>query len=203
LSRGAEASGRPDARAEPLDGDRYDPRSQEGEERAMNWTELLKGEVEQTYRAAEGLMRKVEPKDLAWRPPTGSNWMTTGQLLEHMTTACGACCQGFVTGDWGMPADASEDDMLPAAERMPAAKSVGDAIAALARDKETALRMIETSGESALASKAVSAPWDPTPRPLGRQFLHMVGHLGQHKAQLFYYLKTQGKPVHTGDLYGA
>jgi hypothetical protein len=30
----------------------------------------------------------------------------------------------------------------------------------------------------------------------------MIGHLAQHKAQLFYYLKLQGKPVHTGHLYG-
>jgi hypothetical protein len=168
----------------------------------MNWTDLLKAEVDQTYGAAEGLMRKVEPKDLAWKPPTGSNWMTTAQLLEHMTTACGACCKGFVTGDWGMPPDASPDDMLPGAEKMPAAKSVADAIAALRRDKATAVEMIERSGEAALGAKQVPAPWDPTPRPLGRQFLHMVGHLGQHKAQLFYYLKLQGKPVHTGDLYG-
>jgi hypothetical protein len=30
----------------------------------------------------------------------------------------------------------------------------------------------------------------------------MLGHLTQHKGQLFYYLKLQGKPVNTGDLWG-
>ena len=29
-----------------------------------------------------------------------------------------------------------------------------------------------------------------------------VDHLKEHKAQLFYYLKLQGKPVHTGNLWG-
>jgi hypothetical protein len=29
-----------------------------------------------------------------------------------------------------------------------------------------------------------------------------VQHLAQHKGHLFYYLKLQGKPVHTGDLWG-
>jgi hypothetical protein len=30
----------------------------------------------------------------------------------------------------------------------------------------------------------------------------MVGHLAQHKGQLFYYLKLQGKPVNTAHLWG-
>jgi len=30
----------------------------------------------------------------------------------------------------------------------------------------------------------------------------MIGHLATHKAQLFYYLKLQGKPVNTGHLWG-
>jgi hypothetical protein len=38
---------------------------------------------------------------------------------------------------------------------------------------------------------------------LGQRLLQMVAHLAQHKAQLFYYLKLQGKPVHTGHLWGA
>jgi hypothetical protein len=168
----------------------------------VNWTELLKGEVEQTYGAAEGLVRMVGKGDLGWKPKDGANWMTTGQLLDHITSACGACCRGFVTGDWGMPADASPEEMLPPVEKLKSVKSVDEALEGLAKDKKTALEMIDRAGEAALATQEVAAPWDPTPRPLGRQFLHMVGHLGQHKGQLFYYLKLQGKPVHTGHLYG-
>jgi len=37
---------------------------------------------------------------------------------------------------------------------------------------------------------------------LGQRLLQMAYHLGSHKAQLFYYLKLQGVPVHTGHLWG-
>jgi hypothetical protein len=168
----------------------------------MNWTDLLKTEIEGTYHAAEGLLALVDEKKLGWKPGTGTNWMTTGQLLKHMETACGACCKGFVTGDWGMPQDASMEDMLPTADKMPAVKSVAETRKALEADKKLAMQMVVEAGEKELAGKLVSAPWDPTPQPLGRQFLHMIGHLGTHKAQLFYYLKLQGQPVHTGNLYG-
>jgi len=168
----------------------------------MNWTDLLKTEIENTYRATEGLLGLVEDKNIHWKPATGSNWMTTGQLLKHIETACGACCAGFVTGEWGMPADAKPEDMLPPAAKLPAAKSVAETKKALAADKKLALQMVVEAGEKSLGAKKVAAPWDPTEKLLGEQLLHMVGHLGTHKAQLFYYLKLQGKPVHTGNLYG-
>jgi hypothetical protein len=168
----------------------------------MNWTDLLKREIEATYHATDGLLGLVEDKSLSWKPATGSNWMTTGQLLKHITTACGACCRGFVTGEWGMPADAKPEDMLPTADKMPAAKTVAETKKELATDKKMALAMVAEAGEKNLGTKKVAAPWDPTERLLGEQLLHMVGHLGAHKSQLFYYLKLQGKPVNTMNLYG-
>ncbi|MCK6459892.1 MAG: DinB family protein [Planctomycetes bacterium] len=168
----------------------------------MNWTELLKTRIEDVYHATEGLIGLVDDKSLGWKPATGSNWMTTGQLLKHVETACGHCCKGFVTGDWGMPADATAEDMLPSADKMPATKSVAETRKALAADKKLALQMVVEAGEKSLGGKKVAAPWDPTERLLGEQFLSMIGHLATHKAQLFYYLKLQGKPVHTGNLYG-
>ena len=164
----------------------------------MNWTDLLKTRIEDTYRATEGLVGLVEDKSLNWKPATGSNWMTTGQLLKHIETACGACCAGFVTGDWSM----AGEDMAPTAEKMPATKSVAETKKAIAADKQLALKMVVEAGDKTLGGKKVAAPWDPTERLLGEQFLSMVGHLNTHKAQLFYYLKLQGKPVHTGHLYG-
>ena len=169
---------------------------------AHDWTSLIKSEIESTYHATEGLMKMVDPTSLAWKPATGSNWMTTGQLLDHLTNACGACMKGFVTGDWGIPADAPPEAMLPPAEKLPAVTSVADAQAKLAADKQVALAMLAKAGEKDLAGKSVDAPWDPTKKPLGLQMLHMVNHLQQHKGQLFYYLKLQGKPVHTGSLWG-
>jgi hypothetical protein len=168
----------------------------------MNWTKLLEGEIEGTYRATDGLMQLCEGLPLAWKPATGSNWMTTGQLLHHLTNACGQCCRGFVTGDWGMPKDAKPEDMTPPAEKMPSVASVAEARRLLADDKSVALRMVREVGEKDLDGKMVGAPWNPKPQPLGLQFLQMTQHLASHKSQLFYYLKLQGKPVHTGSLWG-
>jgi hypothetical protein len=168
----------------------------------MSWTDTIEKEMEGNYRAAEGLFKMVDKDKLNWKPATGSNWMTTGQLMQHITEACGMCCKGFVTGDWGMPADAPAESMLPPAEKMASVKSVDDALQKLAADKKTAFEMVKKVGEKNLATQMVAAPWNPEERPIGHQFLQMAGHLGTHKAQLFYYLKLQGKPVHTGTLYG-
>ncbi len=59
----------------------------------MEWTHLLKEEAKLPYRTAEGLMRLVEDKELSWKPASGSNWLTTGQLLFHLSSACGAGCR--------------------------------------------------------------------------------------------------------------
>jgi len=164
----------------------------------MNWTNLLTSEIEATYGAAEGLVRLVDEAKLNWKPPTGENWMTLGQLLQHLPTACGFCCRGFLTGEWDIP----EGEMLPSAEKMPSAKSSAEVLQALGEDKQAALAMVAEAGEENLANRKVPAPWDPTPKTLGEQFLMSIQHLGQHKGQLFYYLKLQGKPVHTGHLWG-
>jgi hypothetical protein len=168
----------------------------------VNWTKLLTSEIDATYHATDGLMKLAAKLPLDWKPATGSNWMTTGQLLQHCTNACGACCKGFVTGDWGMPTDMKPEDMLPTAAKMPSAKNVAAARKLLAADKVVALAMIKKAGEKNLAGKLVGAPWNPEPRPLGQQCLHMVEHLQSHRSQLFYYLKLQGVPVHTGSLWG-
>jgi hypothetical protein len=173
----------------------------------MNWTEIIKGEIEHSYKTADGLIGMVDNDKLNWKPATGSNWMTTGQLLLHLATACGAPCKGFVTGDWGMPADVdpsklNPEDMLPPAEKLPSLATIAEARQLLEQDKQTALAMVIKAGEADLANKPAPAPWDPRPVNLGLRLLSMVDHLNQHKGQLFYYLKLQGKPVNTGHLWG-
>jgi len=173
----------------------------------MNWTDLLKEGIEDNYRAAEGLVNMVKDSELNWKPATGQNWMTMGQLLLHLTGACGSCCKGFVTGDWGFPegvdpSNIPPDQMLPTADKLPAVKSVAEAKTLLAEDRKLALQMLKEAGEKNLESRMVSAPWDKTQAPLGCQLLSMIGHLTLHKSQLFYYLKLQGKPVSTPNLYG-
>jgi len=174
----------------------------------MNWTEMLNGAIEETYAATDGLMGMVEDGELGWKPATGENWMTMGQLMFHLTGSCGACCKGFVTGDWGMPEgvsyeDMAPEDMLPPAEKLPTVDSVAQAREMLAADKVVALEMVARAGEADLDSKMVAAPWAPAMNfVLGKHLLHMVQHLVQHKTQLYYYLKLMGRPVNTGHLYG-
>jgi uncharacterized damage-inducible protein DinB len=173
----------------------------------MDWTSLLKAELGFTYNATEHLLGLLSDEDLEWKPATGTNWMTTGQLLRHIPSACGACFRGFVTGDWGMPdgmdpSDMSKEDMLPTAENMGTVASVEEAVKLLTEDKAVAFEMLARCDEVALDTKPAPAPWDPREMILGHRLLQMVGHLAQHRGQLFYYLKLQGKPVHTGDYFG-
>ena len=176
----------------------------------MNWTDLLTDAVEDNYRATDILMAMGEAADLDWKPASGSNWMTTGQLLWHLTSACGYCCRCFLTGEWGPPdgveapeGSTPEDDMLPPAEGLPTIESVQKARELLAADKQVALDAIAEAGEDKLAGETVAAPWDPEhPALYGRQFLGMVIHLQSHKSQLFYYLKLLGRDVNTMTLWG-
>jgi hypothetical protein len=170
----------------------------------MDWTELLHTEIETTYKVTEGLLDLVDKDQLGWKPSTGSNWMTAGQLLRHLTEACGTAMRGFVTGDWGMPEEgqAAAEEMLSPAEKLPTIGSVTETKALLAEDKRLALEMLARCSEERLASEIATAPWDPSELVLGYRLLQMVWHLNQHKGQLFYYLKLQGKAVHTGHLWG-
>jgi hypothetical protein len=75
--------------------------------------------------------------------------------------------------------------------------------ALLSEDQTLALQMVDQAGEDNLANKEVAAPWAPgVSLTLGRHLLQMIQHLDRHKSQLFYYLKLQGKPVNTADLWG-
>ena len=171
----------------------------------MNWKQLLSAELEYLYRVSEGLFEKVDNDELAWKPATGENWMTTGQLLLHIATGNGPGFKGFVTGDWGMPPEGelSEEDMLPSADKLPTAASIAEVKRLLDEDKALALEMLAQCSEQDLSTKQVTAPWNPdNPMGLGYRLLQMVTHLASHKAQLFYYLKLQGKAVHTGHLWG-
>jgi uncharacterized damage-inducible protein DinB len=173
----------------------------------MSWKELIKRELEDAYKVSGGLFDLVDASDLSWKPASGSNWMTTAQLLKHITDSCTGSFKGIVTGDWGMPdgVDISQlppEEMLPPAEKLPAVGSVAEAKALLAADRRGALAILESLSEERLATAKAPVPWDPSEMILGHRMLQMVEHLKQHKGQLFYYLKLQGKPVHTGHLYG-
>ena len=91
---------------------------------------------------------------------------------------------------------------MPPAEKLPTIESIEKTRQLLSEDKALALQMIDQAGEEALANREVAAPWVPDVKlTLGHYLLQMVQHLDKHKSQLFYYLKLQGKPVNTGDLW--
>lgn len=171
------------------------------------YKDMIHGAIEYNYAVTSQLMDKVDASMLDWKPATGSNWMTTGQLLMHLTNCCGAGMKGFVTGDWGMPEgmDMSElppEEMLPPAEKLPSIDSVEEAKRLLEEDRKLALDMLHSVSDEDLATRITTAPWDEMEVPLGQRLLQMVDHLKQHKGQLFYYLKLQGKAVDTNDLWG-
>lgn len=174
----------------------------------MNWTELLKKEIETAYSTTEQLMDKVDAGSLNWKPASGMNWMTVGQLLKHISEACGAACKAILTGEWGLPEGVTwetmtAEQMFPPAGSLPAVESVEQARDLLAKDKALALEMVEKAGEDDLANWEIALPWTAgTKSVLGFQLLKMVQHLVRHQSQLFYYLKLQGKPVNTADLWG-
>ena len=174
----------------------------------MNWTELLKTRMAVSYAVTDGLLEMLSDEDLNWKPATGANWMTTGQLLMHLTTACGFCCRGFVTGEWGLPedmdpAEMSGEDCLPPAEALPTLESVVEARRLLAEDKTLGLAMVDKAGEDALENSMSAAPWHPEEeKSLGCHLLNMISHLDSHKGQLFYYLKLMGREVNTQHLWG-
>ena len=177
---------------------------------SLNWTDLLTSAAAEAYRATDNLMAMVKDEDLDWKPTGGKNWMTTGQLLMHLTTACGFCYQGFVTGDWGLPEgvsfeDIPKDEMMPPAEKMPAVSSVAEARRLLAADRELGARMLADAGEERLQAEMSRAPWagpDCPENSLGEHLMGMVNHLTSHKSQLFFYLKLRGLDVNTSHLWG-
>jgi len=163
----------------------------------VGWKDILKELVQDAYRATEGLLDLASNTELGWKPSGGENWMSIGQLIEHMTDACGSMMKGFVTGEWHFPDEGAEK-----AEDMPAVASVAEAKKKLAADKKVALDTIAGLSEQDLTDRMAQAPWAKTSYPLGYQLSQMISHLESHKVQLFYYLKLQGKPVHTGHLWG-
>jgi hypothetical protein len=174
----------------------------------MQWSEILQHEARGAYHATRGLFELVDFGARDWRPETGSNWLSTGQLVRHITTASGQTAKGFVTKAWnecdaGLSPDyrPAEGEMMPVAEHYLAYETKEEALAALAADEELFGRMITEAGEERLETERFTAPWGGPERSLGQHMLTCIHHLHVHRAQLFYYLKLRGEPVHTGTLW--
>lgn len=170
----------------------------------MRLSQILIHDADAMYRATEGLFKKVD--DLSWKPASGRNWMSTGQLLRHCTEACGFTIHGFVSEGWGVPADgpesgASDGVRLPSVEELPSVSSVEEALERLAEDRALCVRTLSDVDDERLLGEWSVAPWGGPEVTLFQHCNGMIWHLGQHKGQLFYYLKLQGKAVDTFDLW--
>jgi len=173
----------------------------------MNLVDVLLEDAGNMYDVTEALFRRVEPAMLGWKPATGANWMTAGQLLMHCSNACGMGIRGYLTGNWGLPdgmrfEDIPPEEMLPPASKLPAVESVDQALHLLKEDRQLALQYLAKADEMRLLGESLSAPWGGPPRTLFQQLQSMIEHLGQHKGQLFYYLKLMGQDVNTSNLWG-
>jgi uncharacterized damage-inducible protein DinB len=175
---------------------------------SITFKHVLLEEAEAIYAITEKLFRRVTDSDLSWKPVTGENWMTMGQLLMHCASfGCGKAIQGFVKGDWGMPEGVGPEDLdaaqhVPPAAALPCVESVAQALELLANDRSLTLRCIGDVEEAELLAKRFTAPWGGREISLFQHLLLMIAHLTQHKGQLFYYLKLMGKDVNTSDLWG-
>ena len=49
----------------------------------MDLVRVLQEEARHVYAVTERLFLRAEGEPLDWKPETGPNWMTLGQLLEH------------------------------------------------------------------------------------------------------------------------
>lgn len=167
-------------------------------------SEILKQDATEMYRVTEALFGLVD--DLEWKPATGHNWMTTGQLLRHCGDSCGTALRGFITGDWRMPdgqdlEDLPAEEQMPSAEGMPTVESVDEARRILAEDRELSTMLLSKVDDERLLGQRSAPPWGGPERTLFQHCNDMIWHLGQHKGQLFYYLKLQGRPVNTYHLW--
>jgi uncharacterized damage-inducible protein DinB len=173
----------------------------------MGLVDVLRQDAEVAYSATEALMRRVPADALEWKPSSGKNWMTAAQLLMHCTSACGMGIKAFLTGDWGLPEgvrfeDMKPEEMLPPAEKLPSVGSVDEALRLLGEDREVARRALAGIDETTLLGERYPAPWGGPAVTLFQHLESMIGHLGQHKGQLYYYLKLMGQDVNTADLWG-
>ncbi|MGD0038482.1 MAG: DinB family protein [Bacteroidota bacterium] len=170
---------------------------------------ILLEEAKTTYTITDKLFHRVTDSDLSWKPTTGKNWMTIGQLLMHCASfGCGKAIQGFVKGDWGIPEgvelkDLNADQHVPPVTMLPSVDSVKQALELLANDRNLSLRCIEDTEEARLLAEKITAPWGGPEASLFQHLLLMIAHLNQHKGQLFYYLKLMGNEINTSDLWGA
>jgi hypothetical protein len=151
--------------------------------------------VMDNYRPAEKLIGMVPGDKLDWQP--GPTFMSTGQVLCHLSEGVGGGLEMLLTGTWPSMKEMEEGMKL---ENLPSCRPQ-DALDKLEKDKKTLRQVLDSLSEEDFTSKVVSVPWGWNGK-LERMAIGFLGHFTNHKMQLFTYLKLLGQPVNTETLYG-
>jgi uncharacterized damage-inducible protein DinB len=169
----------------------------------MNWRPYLEERLARAYRVTDRLIDLVTDADLDFKPETGTNWMTVGQLLEHIAGCGGVTFEYFVGGRAASraPEDGANGG-LPMADALPTVTSVAEARRKIEADRQLAADILAGVSDEDLEMRPSPVYWDPREVSLGQRISEMVDHLVQHKGQLFYYLKLMGRDVNTSLLWG-
>jgi hypothetical protein len=151
-------------------------------------------EYRQETKVLQHLFSKVQGTELTYRPRP--DMMSTGQVMYHLGEGLGEALKMTVTGQWPpMP-----DGMLPTIDKMNAAASIDEAVKMLHKDGALTSDYLSTISEEQFLNNRYSTPWGASGK-LWRLALYYLEHMQMHKMQLFQYLRIQGVPVNTMDLY--
>lgn len=151
-------------------------------------------EYRQEIKCLQSLFAKAKATDLNYRPR--SDMMSTGQVIHHLAEGVGETLKMTVNNSWpNMP----NGGMLTL-EQMPTIPSIDAAIAMLNKDGAATSDYLSTIPEEQFANNVYGTPWGAQGK-LWRLALHYLQHMQMHKMQLFQYLRIQGLPINTMDLY--
>jgi len=152
--------------------------------------------VLQSIQPAEKLIGMVPADKLDWKP--GPTFMSTGQVLCHLSDGVGGGLEALVSGKWP-PMEEMEVGMK--LENMPSC-GVHEALSKLEKDKTILRATLDGMSEDDFTNRVVSVPWGWKAKT-EIMSVAFLGHFNNHKMQLFTYLKLLGLPVNTESLYGA
>lgn len=162
----------------------------------MTTEEYLKS-VKGIHKAALGLIKITPEEKLAFKPLDDA--MTIAQVTKHLTGCLGESLSMAINNAWpSMP----EEDMLPAAEKLPKSNSIEEAVKEIEKDWVLLEEELGKISDEDFNNKKINVPWMPFPMTIKEYMMQALEHLSNHRMQLFIWLKLSGEKVNTGHLYG-
>ena len=143
-----------------------------------------------SFKPTEAMLKMVPADKLDWKP--GGNFMTLGQLINHLGDGIGAELRMALTNSWPKP-----EEMM--SKEIPSC-SVQEALEKLEKDKATLSEVLASVSEEEFTNKTLKVPWGWESK-MEKMALDFREHFTNHKMQLFTYLKLLGFPVNTETLY--